>query len=176
VSELFAIHMSVVELVVRGSAIFWFLFLIFRFIMRRDIGGLGIADVLLLVIIADAAQNAMSGEYKTITEGCILIATIIFWNWLLDWASYRYDWAQRLAAPPRLLLVNDGKPQLRNMARQLIRLEDLESKLRLQGVEDMAQIKKAYLEPDGDVSVIRKSGGSDSSAAARRSSRTPGAG
>lgn len=174
-SELFAIHMSVLELLVRGSAIFWFLFLVFRFVMRRDIGGLGIADVLLLVIVADAAQNAMSGEYKTITEGCILIATIIFWNWLLDWASFRFDWARDFAEPPRLLLVQDGKPQLRNLARQMIRLEDLESKLRLQGIDDLAEVKKAYLEPDGDVSVIRKTGKSDSSAS-RRSSRTPGAG
>ena len=75
-SDLFAFHVSPIELVVRGTLIYWFLFLIFRFVMRRDIGGVGIADVLLLVIIADAAQNAMAGEYRTITEGCILISTI----------------------------------------------------------------------------------------------------
>jgi uncharacterized membrane protein YcaP (DUF421 family) len=147
--------MSIPELLVRGSAIFWFLFLIFRFVMRRDIGGVGIADVLLLVIIADAAQNAMSGEYKTITEGAILISTIIFWNWLLDWASFRFDWFRRFAEPRRLLLVDAGKPQFKNMGRHYISLDDLRSKLRLQGVDSLQDVRKAYLEPDGDLSVIK---------------------
>jgi len=147
--------MSIAELVVRGSAIYWFLFLIFRFVMRRDIGGVGIADVLLLVIIADAAQNAMAGEYRTITEGCILISTIVFWNWLLDWASFKSEWARRLVEPPRLLLVDQGKPQAKNMAKHYISLDDLRSKLRLQGVDALQEVKKAYLEPDGDLSVIR---------------------
>ena len=64
---LFAVHVPVLELVIRGTAVYWFLFLVFRFIIRRDIGALGIADVLLLVILADAAQNAMAGEYSTIS-------------------------------------------------------------------------------------------------------------
>jgi uncharacterized membrane protein YcaP (DUF421 family) len=155
VQQLFEIHMSVAELFVRGSAIFWFLFLIFRFVMRRDIGGVGIADVLLLVIVADAAQNAMAGEYKTISEGCVLIATIIGWNWALDWASYHFEWMRRFAEPPRLLLVDGGKPQLKNLARHYITLDDLRSKLRLQGIESLQDVKKAYLEPDGDMSVIK---------------------
>jgi len=153
--ELFAIHVPIGELLLRGSAIFWFLFLIFRFVMRRDIGGMGIADVLLLVIVADAAQNAMAGEYKTITEGAILISTIIFWNWLLDWGSFRFEGFRRFAEPPRLLLIDAGKPQFKNMSRHYISLDDLRSKLRLQGIESLHDVKKAYLEPDGDMSIIR---------------------
>ena len=53
-------------------------------------GSVGIADILVLVIVADAAQNAMPGEYKSIGEGCTLVSTIVFWNFLLDWLSYRY--------------------------------------------------------------------------------------
>jgi uncharacterized membrane protein YcaP (DUF421 family) len=165
--------MSIPELLVRGSAIFWFLFLIFRFVMRRDIGGVGIADVLLLVIVADAAQNAMAGEYTTITEGCVLISTIIFWNWLLDWASFRFDWFRRFAEPPRLLLVDAGKPQFKNLGRHYISLDDLRSKLRLQGVDSLQDVKKAYLEPDGDLSVIKydpdESGGKANTQKNRRS-------
>jgi uncharacterized membrane protein YcaP (DUF421 family) len=159
--ELFEIHMPVAELLVRGSAIFWFLFLIFRFIMRRDIGGVGVADVLLLVIIADAAQNAMAGEYRTISEGFVLIATIIGWNWLLDWLSYRYDWARRFAQAPRLLLVDEGRPQQHNMRRHFISLGDLEAKIRQQGIESLDQVKKAYLEGDGALSIIKRGADDD---------------
>jgi uncharacterized membrane protein YcaP (DUF421 family) len=155
VLELFSVRMPVAELLVRGSAMFWFLFLIFRFVLRRDIGGIGIADVLLLVIVADASQNAMSGDYTTISEGFILVGTIIAWNWLLDWASFRYKWARRVAEPQRLLLVRDGKPQKQNLEKQYLTTEDLEAKLREQGVEDVEEVKRAYLEGDGEVSVIR---------------------
>ena len=59
------------------ALVYLFLFCLFRFVMRRDVGELGIADLMLLVVIADASQNAMSGGYTTITEGFILVATII---------------------------------------------------------------------------------------------------
>ena len=59
----FGITMNPAELVIRGTLVYWFLFLIFRFVMRRGTGALGIADLLLLVLLADASQNAMSGGY-----------------------------------------------------------------------------------------------------------------
>jgi len=53
-SDLFAFHVSPVELIVRGTLMYWFLFLIFRFVLRRDAGAVGIADMLLVVLVADA--------------------------------------------------------------------------------------------------------------------------
>ena len=155
--ELFEVRMPVAELVVRGSAIFWFLFLIFRFVLRRDVSAVGVADVLLLVIVADASQNAMSGQYTTITEGFIMVGTIVGWNWLLDYLAFKSKAARRFVNPGRLLLISDGRPVPRNMQKQYITLDDLKSKLRQQGIESMAAVKKAYLEPDGEVSIIRYS-------------------
>jgi len=60
--ELFGLSVSPFELIVRGTVVYWFLVLTFRFVLRRDAGSVGLADILLLVIIADAAQNAMAGE------------------------------------------------------------------------------------------------------------------
>ena len=48
-NELFGIHLPVAEIVLRGSCIYWVLFLLFRFVLRRDVGAIGIADILLLV-------------------------------------------------------------------------------------------------------------------------------
>jgi uncharacterized membrane protein YcaP (DUF421 family) len=153
--ELFAVRVPAAELVLRGSAIFWFLFLVFRFVLRRDVGALGLADVLLLVIVADASQNAMSGDYTTISEGLILVGTIIGWNWLLDWLAFRSRLVRRFVEPDRLMLIDDGKPQFRNLRRQYITLEDLKAQLRLHGVESLDEVRKCYLEGDGEISVIR---------------------
>ena len=72
-SQLFTFTVSPIELVVRGTLTYFFLFCLFRFVVHRDVGGLGISDLLVLVIIADASQNAMAGEYKSIVDGFVLI-------------------------------------------------------------------------------------------------------
>ena len=64
------------EIFVRGSVVFLFIFAVLR-ISRRQVGSLGISDLLVIVLIADAAQNAMASDYKSITDGLVLISTIL---------------------------------------------------------------------------------------------------
>jgi uncharacterized membrane protein YcaP (DUF421 family) len=118
----------------------------------------GIADVLLLVLIADASQNAMSAEYRSITEGLILVSTIVAWNWLLDWLSSKSPRLARLVTPQALALIRNGRVNRENLRREMLTLEDLKSRLRLQGVERIADVKLALLEEDGQISVIRWDG------------------
>jgi len=156
-ADLFRIHVPVLELMLRGTLVYWLLFCIFRFILRRDVGAVGIADVLLLVVIADAAQNAMAGGYQTVSEGAILVLTIAGWNWLLDMLSFHFAAVRRFAMPSRLTLIRAGVPQRRNLRREYITLEELQEKLREQGIEKMSEVKAAYLEGDGQISVVRNS-------------------
>ncbi len=154
--DLFSIHVPVLEIVLRGTLVYWLLFSIFRFVLRRDVGAVGIADILLLVIVADAAQNAMAGGYDTFAEGAILVCTIVGWNWLLDVLSWRFALVRRFATPARLMLVRAGVLQLRNMRREYITREELEEKLREQGIAKLVDVEVAYLEGDGQISVIKR--------------------
>src|SRR5262245_40264611 len=163
---IFAIHVPVLELVLRGTLVYWLLFVIFRFLLRRDVGAVGIADILLLVIVADAAQNAMSGGYDTFTEGAVLVLTIVGWNWLLDVLSWRFPIVRRFATPGRLPLVRDGVALRRNMRREYITMQELREKLREQGLERFDQVKAAWLEGDGQISIIRRTGDSEGGAPA----------
>ncbi|HEU4484235.1 MAG TPA: YetF domain-containing protein [Povalibacter sp.] len=153
--EMFAIHVAPLDLVVRGTLIYWFLFLVFRFVMRRDVGSMAVSDILLLVIIADAAQNAMADDYKSISEGLILISTILGWNFLLDWAGWRFRWMRRFLHSPRVLLIRDGKVLEQNLSREMITDDDLLNKLHEHGIEKASQVKRAWLEADGEISVIK---------------------
>ena len=83
-AALFAVNVSPWELIFRGSVMYWFLFLVFRFLLRRDVGSIGVADVLLVVLVADASQNAMTGGYTSVAEGIILVSTLVGWNYALD--------------------------------------------------------------------------------------------
>src|SRR5690606_41556995 len=104
-SDIFAISVSPLELIIRGTCIYWFVFLAYRFFLRRGAGQIGFADIMLLVLIADASGNALSGTYDSVAEGLILIITLMLWSWTLDIASLRYRWTDRLiTAPPALLL------------------------------------------------------------------------
>ena len=154
-AHLFGFSVNPAEIFVRGTAIYWFIFLLFRFLLRRDIGAIAIADVMLLVLIADAASNGMSGGYDSITDGCILVATIAGWNYVLNWLSFHYAVVRRWVQPPPLLLVRDGKVQRKAMRRELITMDELKSKLREQGIENFSDIKISYLEEDGEISVLR---------------------
>jgi uncharacterized membrane protein YcaP (DUF421 family) len=160
-ASLFELTVNPVELIARGTAIYWFLFLLLRFVLRRDIGSIGIADVLLLVLLADAAQNAMSGGYESVTDGCILVATIAGWNWLLDMAAFRFPAVRRLIEPKPMPLVRNGKLLRRNLRREMISAEELMALLRQHGVERLAQVKAVTMESDGEISVIKFEDGSE---------------
>lgn len=159
---LFSVHVPVAEIVLRGSVTYWFLFLVFRFLLRRDVASLGIADVLLLVIVADASQNAMAGEYKTISEGLILLSTIFGWNMLLDKLAYRYRLFARFITPQTLLLIRHGRFIQKNLRKEMLTPDEVMSKLREQGVIHLRDVRHAYMESDGQISVVpnRTSGGS----------------
>lgn len=153
--EMFSLSLPLAEIIIRGSAMYWFLFVVFRFVIRRDIGAVGIADVLVLVIVADAAQNGMSGEYTSVTDGMVLVATLIGWNFLLDWMSFRFPLFRRFAEPEPIRLVWKGRVLARNMRRELITDEELWSKLRQAGIESLDEVKEAYIESDGQISIIK---------------------
>ena len=154
----FALTLSPWELVVRGSVIYLGLVLTVRFLLRRDVGSMSVADILFIVLIADAAQNAMSAEYKSIGDGVVLIATLVAWNVLLDWITYRSTLARRFLEPPALPLIAEGKWVRANLKREWITTEEVQSKLREQGIEYLEEVKTAYLEPSGELGVIRRDG------------------
>jgi len=160
-NAVFVPTVSVAEIVLRGTFIYLLLFFVLR-VFRREAGALGISDLLVVVLIADAAQNAMSSEYKSVTEGATLVGTIIAWDYTLDWLGYRFPAFGRLLRPAPLPLVKDGRALRQNLRKEMITMEELLSQLREQGVESLSEVKRCYLEGDGHVSVIKQdSGGGD---------------
>lgn len=141
------------EVFLRGSLVYLFLFAVFR-IMRREAGALGMTDLLVVVLVADAVQNAMAGESRSLTEGGLLVVTIAGWNFALDWAAFRFPRLRPALHPPPLLLVKDGKVMRKNLRREMISSEELAALLREKGVDDVARVRRCYLESEGEVSVI----------------------
>jgi uncharacterized membrane protein YcaP (DUF421 family) len=154
--ELLVPKHSVLEMLVRGTIMYLALFFILRFVARRQFGQLGIADLLVIVLIADASQNAMAGEYRSVTEGVALVLTIVFWDYAIDWLGYHVPALARLTQPPPLPLIRNGRLLPANMRAEMITREELMSHLRQQGLQDPAEVKKAFIEGDGHISIVKQ--------------------
>ena len=156
---LFVPTYSIAEVVLRGTLMYLSLFVILRFLLKRQTGAVGIADLLVIVLIADASQNALGREYSSVTEGVVLVLTIVAWDYALDWGEYRFAWLRSLTRPGPLLLVRNGRMLRRNMGREMITEEELRAELRKDGVDDLAEVVEARMEGDGKISVIKRGGG-----------------
>lgn len=142
------------EIFVRGSLVYIALFALLRVVLKRQSGTLGVGDLLVIVLIADASQNAMAGDYTSVPDGVLLVATIVGWSYAIDWLGYHVPPLQRLLFPPPLLLVKDGHMLRRHMRQELITEGELMAQLRMQGVERIDEVKRAFMEGDGRISVV----------------------
>lgn len=154
--NVFAREFPVWHMVVRGTAVYWFLLLVFRFVLRRDIGSMSVADLLFVVLVADASSNAMQGEYRSVNDGFVLLTTLVGWNLALDWLSYRVPAIARFLEPQPEVLIRHGRINRKAMKREMITLDELEAKLREEGVDSISDVRIARLESDGKLSVKQR--------------------
>lgn len=152
----FAPTQPFLETFLRGTILYLALVLLLRFALKRETGQLGMPDLLVLVLLGDASQNAMAGHYTSVTDGLLLVLTLVFWSVALNSLSYRFRLIGRLLTPGPLTLVRDGRIRRRNMRRELITEDELMSQLRLQGVDDLSAVREARMEGDGRISVVTR--------------------
>jgi len=123
-------------------------------IFRRQAGALGIADLLVIVVIADAAQSGMAGESKSITEALLLVTTIVLWDWFLDWLGFKSKFAAGILEPDKLTLIKNGRILRKNLEKEMITEDELMSQLRQQSIENIKDVKECCLESNGKFSII----------------------
>lgn len=156
----------ILEIAIRGTITYLAIFLLLRY-FRRGIGGIANPDLLLIVLVADAASNAMADDYRSVIDGLLLVGVIVLWAWTFDWLSYRSAFFGRLVHPRPQPLIENGELRRQNMRSELVTYEELMSQLRLHGLQDVKQVRRAYVEGNGRISILPMpgEGGSDESQA-----------
>jgi uncharacterized membrane protein YcaP (DUF421 family) len=154
---LFVPQASPIEIVLRGTVIYLGLFALLRLLLRGA-GTVGVADLLVVVLMADASQNALSPSEMALPDGLLLVGTIGAWAFALNWLGYHFPRLEYLIYPAPLPLVRDGRMLRRNMRRELITEEELMSQIRLQGLAGLEDVKEAFMEGDGRISVVGREG------------------
>ncbi|MCP2045327.1 DUF421 domain-containing protein [Pontibacter sp. HSC-36F09] len=156
-SELFRIETPILELVLRTTVLYLGILFLLRIVPRRTGGELATMDLLFVVLIAEATTHSLGG-YKSITEGFIVILTLMVLNYAINFLSYYSPFIEKLVSSPALLVVKDGKLLRRNMRREFLTEEELMEHLRREGIENVKDVKSAHVEADGHISFISKNG------------------
>lgn len=152
---LFKIENSILELIIKGSAMYLGILLLFRVLPRRTGGEMAMMDLIFVLLIAEAATHSLGG-YSSVTEGFIVIGTLMAWNYLFNFLSYHIPIVEKMVSPPPLQIIKNGKLLKRNMRREYLTEEELTDHLRLEGIDNVDEVKAAYVEGDGKISVIAK--------------------
>jgi len=142
------------EIFVRGSLTYWGIFILLRLVGKRETSDMSRTDLLVLLLVADAAQNGMADDYRAVTDGLLLVATIIFWTYFINWLEFHVPWVERLVQPAPVMLVRDGVMLQRNMRKELVTRSELMDALRQEGLEDIAEVKHVIMEENGNLSII----------------------
>ena len=158
VVKAFTPDVSLFEMVVRGAIMYVSIFILLRVILRGRTSAVTMSDLIVIVVIADAAQNAMSAAYGSITDGIVLVATIVICSFSVDWLAFRFPIVRNFVHPERTTLVMDGRILRKALEEELMTEGELMSQLRLHDLETLDEVKAMYLEGNGEVSVIKRRG------------------
>jgi uncharacterized membrane protein YcaP (DUF421 family) len=153
--EMFRPSTPIAEIVVRGTVMFLAIFAMMRVAGQRESGVHSLTDLLVVVLVAEAAAHGMAGEARGIADSVLLIATILGWSVALDAVAYRWPLLAPVLKSRARPLIVDGRVNHRALRREFMQREELMAELRLHGVTDVKDVARAYLEANGMVSVIR---------------------
>ena len=146
---------TLLEIALRAAIIYVVVLIGLRLTGKREVGQMTPFDLVLLLLIANAVQNAMTGPDTSVTGGLVAAATLLAVNALVTRVVWRYKKARRLVEGTPTLLIRAGKVIPEHLAKEQVTLEELHQALREHGVASVEEVSLAVLEIDGSISVLR---------------------
>jgi uncharacterized membrane protein YcaP (DUF421 family) len=144
------------EFIVRGSVVYLVVMALLRLAGKRQVGQMGMPQLVALLLISNAVQNAMNGNDGSITGGIILACVIVAWSYLFEVLTSRSKKLENLIQGRPTLLIRDGKLLRDQLRRERLSPSELRVLLRKQGINELSEIDHAILESDGYISVRKK--------------------
>jgi uncharacterized membrane protein YcaP (DUF421 family) len=148
--------LSLGEIIVRTVVVYVVLLTILRLAGKRELGQMTTFDLVVILIVANAVQNAMVGSDTSLNGGLLAAAVLVVLNWLVDRLGIRYAWLGRGLSGSSTLLINNGAIIPDHLRREGVTVEELEMASREHGIAGISQVMLAVLETDGTISIIPK--------------------
>jgi uncharacterized membrane protein YcaP (DUF421 family) len=144
------------DIVIRAAVIFAFLYLLMRMLGRRELSSMEPFDIILLVVIGDLVQQGVTQSDYSVTGALLAVSTIALLTVLVSWVSFRSRRMRAVLAGEPIVLVEDGNVIERNLRRQRLAVDELETEARLKQIRSLDDVRWAILETDGQISFVEK--------------------
>jgi uncharacterized membrane protein YcaP (DUF421 family) len=144
------------DLAIRATFLFCFIYLLTRIIGRRELSSLEPFDLILLIVIGDAVQQGLTQDDYSVTGALIVVGTFAMLQVLVSFLSYRFPQLRPALDGEPIVIVQDGKAIEKNLKRERLTLEEVLVEARSQQIASLEQIEWAVLETSGKISVIPK--------------------
>jgi len=145
---------GLVEKILRTFVVYVFLLVGLRLGGKRELGMLNAFDLVVLLVLSNTLQNAIIGPDNSLLGGLLGAAALLLMNYLVVRFLFSHPKLDRYVEGQALELVRDGKVLQRNMRRELITLDELRSRARLQGIDDLKTVKCARIEVGGALTFV----------------------
>ncbi len=142
----------------KTAAIYVFLVAGLRLFGKRELGQLSLYDLVLVIILGNAVQNAMINNDNTLGGGLVAATVLLTLNWVLNRFVLRNKRAEHLLVGEPVLIVHDGTMLRDHMARQGLTADEVMAALREHGIDQLKDVHLAVLESDGTISVVPRGG------------------
>jgi uncharacterized membrane protein YcaP (DUF421 family) len=145
------------DIVLRASVAFVFVFLLLRLMGRRELSTLEPFDVILLVVIGDLVQQGVTQSDMSITGTILAVGTFGLLVIVTSWLSFRFRAARKLLEASPIVIVEHGRTVDKNLEAERLTVEEVASAARIQKIASLEEIEWAIIEPSGQISFIPKS-------------------
>ncbi|HBF37137.1 MAG TPA: DUF421 domain-containing protein [Firmicutes bacterium] len=142
------------HIIFSSVVIYLFIIIAIRLFGKKELSQLSIVDLVLILLISNAVQNAMVGQDTTLTGGLIAATALFLTNFLLKFIFNRFPRFGRLVQGEALLLIYKGKLNEANIKKAKITMDELRESIREHGVATLEEVDLAVMEMDGNVSIL----------------------
>jgi uncharacterized membrane protein YcaP (DUF421 family) len=144
------------DILLRASVVYLFMVAAIRLFGKKELSQLSVTDLVFILLISNAVQNAMLGPDTSLAGGVLAALCLFVLNYLLKLVMYRSKKVKSLIEGEPVMLVYKGNLIEDNMAKEKITLDELEAVVREHGVSSIDNVALAILEIDGNISVLSK--------------------
>jgi uncharacterized membrane protein YcaP (DUF421 family) len=121
---------------------------------KRELGQMTPFDLVVILLIANAVQNAMVGPDTSVTGGLIAAGVLIVGNYGIAQVRERVPWLRRAIEGTPTLLINDGQFVLQHLRREGLDEDEVLMAIREHGLTELKEVQMAVLETDGSISIV----------------------
>jgi uncharacterized membrane protein YcaP (DUF421 family) len=144
------------DLAIRTTVIFFFIYLLMRIVGRRELSSLEPFDLILLVVLGDSVQQAVTQDDYSVTGAFIVVSTIALLQVFLSYLNFHVPRLRPLLDGEPIVIVQDGRVIEGNARRERLTLDDIAEAARIQQIASLEDVQWAVLETSGELTFIEK--------------------